>query len=121
MAFTVSAGEYSSSSFSQTGLSGGSEAARQTAVGGLFQSRVQSTQTVQRKRAPEKPASTEKSASSASLSFNKLKFVIDRDSNDVMVNVLDGESGKVLRVLPPEELRRLGDGLDEGAFLDESA
>jgi len=43
-----------------------------------------------------------------SLSFNRrLKFVLNQDSNDLIVKVIDNETDKVIRVLPPEELQRL--------------
>jgi flagellar protein FlaG len=43
-----------------------------------------------------------------SLAFNrKLKFVIDHESNEVLVKVIDSETDKVIKVLPPEELQRL--------------
>jgi len=43
-----------------------------------------------------------------SLSFNRrLKFELDHDSNNLVVKVIDNETDKVIRVLPPEELQRL--------------
>jgi len=43
-----------------------------------------------------------------SLAFNRrLKFVIDQDSRDLIVKVIDNETDKVIKVLPPEELQRL--------------
>jgi flagellar protein FlaG len=43
-----------------------------------------------------------------SLAFNrKLKFVIDHESKEVLVKVIDSETDKVIKVLPPEELQRL--------------
>jgi flagellar protein FlaG len=42
------------------------------------------------------------------LAFNrKLKFVIDHESKEVTVKVIDSETDKVIKVLPPEELQRL--------------
>jgi flagellar protein FlaG len=57
-----------------------------------------------------------------SLAFNKkLKFVIDHESNEVTVKVIDGETDKVIKVLPPEELQRLHNKLKEtiGFLFDE--
>jgi flagellar protein FlaG len=43
-----------------------------------------------------------------SLAFNRrLKFVIDQESKEIIVKVIDNETDKVIKVLPPEELQRL--------------
>ena len=43
-----------------------------------------------------------------SLAFNRrLKFVIDQDSKEIIIKVIDNETDKVIKVLPPEELQRL--------------
>ena len=43
-----------------------------------------------------------------SLTFNRrLKFEIDQDSKEIIIKVIDNETDKVIRVLPPEELQRL--------------
>ena len=43
-----------------------------------------------------------------SLAFNRrLKFEIDHESKEVTVKVIDNETDKVIKVLPPEELQRL--------------
>jgi flagellar protein FlaG len=57
-----------------------------------------------------------------SLSFNKrLQYVVNHDSNQVTVKVIDGNTDKVIKVLPPEELQRLSKGTPEiiGALFDE--
>jgi flagellar protein FlaG len=57
-----------------------------------------------------------------SLAFNKrLKFVVDHQSHEVTVKVIDEETDKVIKVLPPEELQRLHSRLREtiGFLLDE--
>jgi flagellar protein FlaG len=42
------------------------------------------------------------------LVFNsRLKFVIDQDSREIITKVIDNETDKVIKVLPPEELQRL--------------
>jgi flagellar protein FlaG len=54
--------------------------------------------------------------------FNKrLKFVIDHQSHEVTVKVIDGETDKVIKVLPPEELQRLNRRIEEtvGFLFDE--
>jgi flagellar protein FlaG len=43
-----------------------------------------------------------------SLVFNrKLRFHVDHESHEVIVKVIDSETDKVIKVLPPEELQRL--------------
>ena len=43
-----------------------------------------------------------------SLAFNRrLKFVIDHESREILIKVIDNETDKVIKVLPPEELQRL--------------
>jgi flagellar protein FlaG len=43
-----------------------------------------------------------------SLVFNrKLRFDVDHESHEVTVKVIDSETDKVIKVLPPEELQRL--------------
>ncbi|MDR2258966.1 MAG: flagellar protein FlaG [Treponema sp.] len=57
-----------------------------------------------------------------SLAFNKkLQFVVDHQSHEVTVKVIDGETDKVIKVLPPEELQRLHDRIKEtiGFLFDE--
>ena len=49
-----------------------------------------------------------------SQTFNKkLQFVVDQQSNEVIVKVIDKETDKVIKVLPPEELQRLHRKLKE--------
>jgi flagellar protein FlaG len=46
--------------------------------------------------------------------FNtKLKFVVDHRSNEVIVKVIDKNTDKVIKVIPPEELQRLHRKLKE--------
>jgi flagellar protein FlaG len=49
-----------------------------------------------------------------SQTFNrKLQFVVDQQSNEVIVKVIDKNTDKVIKVLPPEELQRLHRKLKE--------
>ena len=49
-----------------------------------------------------------------SLAFNKkLQFVVDHRSNEVIVKVIDRETDKVIKELPPEELQHLHSRLKE--------
>ena len=42
------------------------------------------------------------------LAFDRrLQFVIDQDSREIIIKVIDNETDKVIKVLPPEELQRL--------------
>lgn len=58
-----------------------------------------------------------------SRAFNRrLQFVVNHESNEVLVKVIDGATDKVIKILPPEELQRLRhDGAHEavGALLNE--
>ncbi len=54
--------------------------------------------------------------------FNrKLQFVVDHNSNEVIVKVIDKETDKVIKELPPEELQKLHRNLKEaiGLLFDE--
>jgi len=54
--------------------------------------------------------------------FNKkLQFVVDHRSNEVIVKVIDKETDKVIKELPPEELQKLHSNLREaiGLLFDE--
>ncbi|MCL2243863.1 MAG: flagellar protein FlaG [Treponema sp.] len=56
------------------------------------------------------------------LVFNKkLQFVVDHNSNEVIVKVIDKETDKVIKELPPEELQRLHHNLRDtiGFLFDE--
>ena len=61
--------------------------------------------------------SLEQTASSLeriSLAFNRrLKFEINSDSREIVVKVIDNETDKVIRELPPEELQRLHSRIQE--------
>ncbi|HKK64933.1 MAG TPA: flagellar protein FlaG [Clostridia bacterium] len=54
--------------------------------------------------------------------FNrKLRFSINRESNQVVVKVIDGETDKVIKEIPPEALQRLHSRMREtiGLLIDE--
>ena len=56
------------------------------------------------------------------LVFNrKLQFVVDHHSHEVVVKVIDKDTDKVIKELPPEELQRLHSNLKEtlGFLFDE--
>ena len=43
-----------------------------------------------------------------SLAFDRrLKFIVDHESREILIKVIDNETDKVIKVLPPEELQRL--------------
>ena len=57
-----------------------------------------------------------------SLAFNKkLRFTVDQQLNEVIVKVIDPETDKVIKELPPKELQRLHLKLKEmvGLLFDE--
>jgi flagellar protein FlaG len=57
-----------------------------------------------------------------SLAFNKrLQFVLNHESKEITVNVIDPDTDKVIKVLPPEELRRIHGKIEEaiGFLFDE--
>ncbi|MDR1128177.1 MAG: flagellar protein FlaG [Treponema sp.] len=53
----------------------------------------------------------------------KLRFMVDYESHEVTVKVIDPETDKVIKILPPEELQRLHSRIQEtiGFFFDERA
>jgi len=56
------------------------------------------------------------------LAFNKkLRFSVNHETDEVVVKVIDPETDKVIKVLPPEELQRLHSKLKEmiGLLFDE--
>ena len=85
-------------------------------------------QAVRQETAPKPQGSREPIHSTASdlqrigLVFNKkLQFVVDHNSNQVIVKVIDKETDKVIKELPPEELQRLHNNLKDtiGFLFDE--
>ena len=49
-----------------------------------------------------------------SLAFDRrLQFIVDQESKELIVKVIDNETDQVIRVLPPEELQRLHSRLRE--------
>jgi flagellar protein FlaG len=72
-------------------------------------------------RSEEIRAATEE-LEQVSLAFNrKLKFFVDHDSQQILVKVIDSQTDKVIKVLPPEELQRLHNRIKEtiGFLFDE--
>lgn len=57
-----------------------------------------------------------------SLAFNRrLQFIVDPESREILIKVIDSETDKVIKVLPPEELQRLHSRIREtmGFLFDE--
>jgi flagellar protein FlaG len=57
-----------------------------------------------------------------SLALNReLRFMVDYESHEITVKVIDPETDKVIKILPPEELQRLHSRIQEtiGFFFDE--
>ena len=77
-----------------------------------------------KEKAPEVKAHVVSAAASdlERLVFNrKLQFVVDHNSHEVIVKVIDKDTDKVIKVLPPEELQRMHNDLREsiGFLFDE--
>ena len=53
----------------------------------------------------------------------KLQFVVEQGSNQVLIKVIDKETDKVIKVIPPEELQRLHRNMKEniGSLFNEMA
>ena len=72
------------------------------------------TQLEVKKIKPQVIHSTAADLQQIGLVFNrKLQFVVDHNSNEVIVKVIDKETDKVIKELPPEELQRLHSNLKE--------
>ncbi|MCL2208784.1 MAG: flagellar protein FlaG [Treponema sp.] len=55
-----------------------------------------------------KPHVINSTAAELERTFNrKLQFVVDQNSREVIVKVIDKETDKVIKEIPPEELQRL--------------
>ena len=88
--------------------------ARAEAIAGAYQPEVQRPQ-------PPELRQTVAELEKISHALNRrLKFEIDQDSREIIVKVIDNETDKVIRVLPPEELQRLHSKIREtmGFLLD---
>ena len=85
--------------------------------------RPDTDQPEQKKVKPQVINSTAADLQRIGLVFNKkLQFEVDHNSKEVIVKVIDKETDKVIKELPPEELQRLHHNLKEtiGFLFDES-
>jgi len=76
----------------------------------------------EKKTKPQVSNSTTADLEKIGLVFNrKLQFVVDHGSNQVIIKVIDKETDKVIKEIPPEELQRLHSNLKEaiGLLFDE--
>jgi flagellar protein FlaG len=76
----------------------------------------------EKKVKPQVIQSTASDLQRIGVAFNrKLQFIVDHRSNEVIVKVIDRETDKVIKELPPEELQRLHRNLREaiGLLFDE--
>jgi len=76
----------------------------------------------EKKAKPQVSNSTTADLEKIGLAFNrKLQFVVDHGSNEVIIKVIDKETDKVIKEIPPEELQRLHSNLKEaiGLLFDE--
>lgn len=86
--------------------------------------KVADAQAVEARRVAVDIASTTADLERISLAFNKkLRFVVDRELEEVIVKVIDPATDKVIKELPPEELQRLHLKIKEmiGLLFDERA
>ena len=93
-------------------------------IHGIRQTDAAVTQPDQKKVKPQPQVihSTAADLERIGLVFNrKLQFIVDHNSNEVIVKVIDKETDKVIKELPPEELQRLHSNLREtiGFLFDE--
>jgi uncharacterized FlaG/YvyC family protein len=65
-----------------------------------------------RREAEQKRQESEAGEAQAKLASisRKLRFVVNHETSDVTINVINSETNEVIRVLPPEELRRINSG-----------
>jgi flagellar protein FlaG len=71
-------------------------------------SKVNAKQDLEKQRQQAREAASRLNTSA----FNKkLEFVVDEDSDDIVVQVVDKDTNEVIKTLPPEELRRINNGL----------
>jgi flagellar protein FlaG len=66
---------------------------------------------IQRDLAENRRKIAEAAVEKMSMFDHKLRYVVDSKTEDVLVNVIDSNTNKVIKVLPPEELRRINRGL----------
>lgn len=90
----------------------------------LAHQRAHDTHAVEAERAAMDIDTTTADLERISLAFNKkLRFVVDRELEQVIVKVIDPATDKVIKELPPEELQRLHLKIKEmiGILFDERA
>jgi uncharacterized FlaG/YvyC family protein len=94
------------------------EAARQKRTGMPVEQKVDITQAQTALLGAQRDAFTDSAGASqqvasnlqgaAGLTFDsRLEFVLDQESSEITVKVVDNRTDEVIRVLPPEELQRL--------------
>jgi flagellar protein FlaG len=54
-----------------------------------------------------------RSTLSSEVSIPSVTFVVDQNSGKSFIEVVDRNSGEILRQIPPEEARRLSEALEE--------
>jgi len=89
-----------------------------------FHRAVKHDDSASRSETKGKPPIIQSTADDLQRVFNrKLQFVVDYNSKQVIVKVIDKETDKVIKELPPEELQRLHRNIKEtiGLLYDEMA
>jgi flagellar protein FlaG len=90
---------------------------------------IQAPKALPATKAPKEPAQqaaelhdTAKRIEQLTVAFNKkLEFVVDHQSHNISVKVIDPATDKVIKILPPEAIQRLHDQIQEmiGLLFDE--
>jgi flagellar protein FlaG len=63
------------------------------------------------KAAQPKPAAANEKPSPLMMANVSLKFEVDEKTNEITIKIMDEKSKKVIRSIPPEELKDLRDGV----------
>lgn len=76
------------------------------------------TPTPVEKEAPELQNAVDTVRSAATDMQRRLQFSVDEDSGRTIITVIDRESGKIIRQIPPEELLQIADRVADGGNLN---
>ncbi len=76
------------------------------------------TPTPVEKEAPELQAAVETVKAKVNDLQRQLQFTVDEDSGRTIITVIDRESGKIVRQIPPEELLQIADRIASGGDIN---
>jgi flagellar protein FlaG len=93
--------------------------------GAVFMPAAMDGRTATKQFRPELPGSSrDVSMVHFNMAMNrKLEYVVDHETSEITVRVLDAETDKLIKVLPPEELQMLNDNphIADGILFDATA